>query len=329
MEAHLRRNGIDWSRVRFGAEHVLSITPRYIGPSLPECTDIWGVRRKEVNYGAGSYDEVEHYPLADAVDVDHVAHHPWPLAGWFDFDHLREGTLRDDPERTKARRIGIYNPFERLTWMMGLEQVMVTMMVCPEVIHAALERITDFFIEMIERQAQACGDLIDIFYFADDLGGQTSLLVSLDTYRDIIKPYHVRLIGRAKHLVPSAKAMYHSDGAVFDILPELIDAGVDILEAVQTDAAGMEPERLKKTYGEQLCFHGGISVQSLLPHSDADTVRKECRRLVSVLGENGGYVAAPTHAIQVGTPEQNVVAMLEAVLGEEYYGAVIEDARMT
>jgi len=319
MEKYLREKGIHWRKVHFAAEHVLSITPRYIGPSLPEKSDIWGVRRKKVNYGEGSYDEVEYYPLAGITDSNRIHNYPWPKSDWFDFKSLRQEVLQEDPDLNKARRVGIYNPFERLTWMAGLEEVFVNMMVYPDLVHAALEKITNFFVEMIERTVNACGDLIDIFYFADDLGGQTNLLISKDAYREVLQPYHKQLIESAKTLRPEAKAMYHSDGAVFDIIPELIDAGVEILEAVQTDAAGMDPKRLKKTYGDRLCFHGGISVQSLLPNRDVAMVQKECQDLIATFGENGGYIAAPTHAIQVGTPEENVMAMLETVLGEEEY----------
>ena len=97
-----------------------------------------------------------------------------------------------------------------------------------------------------------------------------------------------------------------------------------ILPVEGTDAAGMEPERLKQTFGDRLSFHGAISVQQLLPHADADTVRAECRRLVEVLGDGGGYIAAPAHAIQVGTPPENVLAMLEGVLGEEDYQEALQ-----
>ncbi|MFW6212586.1 MAG: uroporphyrinogen decarboxylase family protein [Spirochaetota bacterium] len=175
--------------------------------------------------------------------------------------------------------------------------------------------------------AEAVVDYIDIFYFADDLGGQSTLLMSRETYRDVIQPYHAQLIARSKQLLPSSKAMFHTDGAVFDIIPDLLDAGVEILEAVQTDAAGMEPVRLKQAFGDRLCFHGGIPVQSLLPNEDTATVRLRCKELVRVFGNGGGYVAAPTHAIQHGTPPENVMAMLETVLGPADFAAALEAAR--
>ncbi len=214
--------------------------------------------------------------------------------------------------------------------MTGQEEMMINLLLKPDIVQAALRKITDFFKEMMRRAISACSgiekDFFDILYFADDLGGQTGLLQSREVYRDVVQPFHRELISHGKSLAPKAKAMHHSDGSVFDILPDLMDAGVDILEAVQVDAAKMDPERLKSTYGSNLSFHGGISVQSLLPHSNTQTVIDECTRLVNVFGENGGYIAAPSHAIQIGTPAENILAMLGAVLGENDYNNAIKNA---
>jgi uroporphyrinogen decarboxylase len=244
---------------------------------------------------------------------------------------LRSDIERSDPEHRLAYRAGITvsgNPLERYTWMTGLEQTLVNLLINPEVVHESMRRINDFFLGMMERVVDAVGDYIDIFYFADDLGGQTSLLMSRETYRDVIQPYHTELTRRSEELLPESKAMFHTDGAVFEIIPDLLDAGVEILEAVQTDAAGMDPARLKSTFGEKLIFHGGIPVQSLLPNEDEETVRARCDELVEVFGNGGGYIAAPTHAIQHGTPPENVMAMLESVLGHDDFVADLERARL-
>jgi uroporphyrinogen decarboxylase len=119
-----------------------------------------------------------------------------------------------------------------------------------------------------------------------------------------------------RRVMPHAVALYHSDGSVFDVLPDLIDAGIDCLEAVQVETARMEPWRLKQAFGQRISFHGGISVQQLLPRGMRQEVIDDCRNLLATLGQGGGYVAAPSHAIQGGTPVDNVLAMLEAVLGE-------------
>jgi len=107
-----------------------------------------------------------------------------------------------------------------------------------------------------------------------------------------------------------------------------MDAGIDVLEAVQTDTAGMIPQRLKTAFGDTLCFHGGISVQNLLPYADPLTIQQECRKLVDVFGKGGGYIAAPSHAIQVGTPPENVLAMLQAVLGETDFNQAMSAAQL-
>jgi len=125
----------------------------------------------------------------------------------------------------------------------------------------------------------------------------------------LIKPHHARLNKALKDY--GVKIMYHTDGAVAELIPGLIGMGIDILEALQFDAKGMDPRALKDLYGDRLCFHGGISVQNTLPFKSADDVRAEARDRAAVLGRGGGYVMAPSHAIQAGTPAENIVALLE------------------
>ena len=311
--------GIDWQNVHDEVEDILTITPDYLGRTLAHTTDIWGIGRRTVHYQGGSYDEFVNMPLAAARTVADIERHRWPSADQFDFSGLCGKVLAQDPEQRKAHRADILcsgNPLEIYTWMTGLEQMMLNLLLSPEVVHAAMRRITDFFLDMMQRTADAVADLIDIFYFADDLGSQQSLLFSKQTYRELIKPYHAELCTRSKALVPNSRTMFHTDGSVYDLLPELIEAGVQILEAVQTDAAKMEPSRLKRDFGSQLAFHGAISVQQLLPRATAEQVKTECAMLIDSFGAGGGYIAAPSHCIQYGTPPENVFAMLEAVVGE-------------
>lgn len=331
LEEYLVEKRLSWRRLRAVAEDVRTVSVTYIGPQLSPQIDLWGIERKRQSYGQGSYNEIAVYPLAGIQTPEELESYPWPDPEAYDYDNLREQLLSADPEGFKARRLFIDtcgNPFEIYCWMTGLENALENVLVNPDLVHAALEKITGFFEAKMRRTLACCADLIDICYFADDLGSQRNLLMSRKTYREVLQPYHRRLFSLAKELAPQASVMLHSDGAVFDILPDLIDAGLDVLEAVQVDADGMEPQRLKDTYGDRLCFHGGISVQSLLPHADEETVFTECQRLVEVFGRGGGYIAAPTHAIQVGTPPENVMTMLRAVLGEADYQAALKGARL-
>lgn len=151
--------------------------------------------------------------------------------------------------------------------------------------------------------------------------------MSRPMYRRLVQPSHRRLIATVRELAPHAKVLFHSDGAVFDILPDLVDAGIDCLEAVQTDAGGMQPERLKERWSGRLAFHGAISVQEVLPNGSPESVFAECRRLDGIMTAGGGWIAAPSHAVQIGTPPANVLSMLEAILGPERWRAALAAAR--
>jgi fructan beta-fructosidase len=336
MDEILRAHGMSWRGLYLATEDSLKISPRYIGPPLPENTDIWGIVRRAISYGeaaygGGTYDEVAVYPLCQVQTVAETDSYPWPDPEWFDYAHLRRDVLEADPEGRLAGKLWIDvcgNVLEIYTWMTGHEVMYTNLAQRPELVHAGLEHITRYFEQKLRRSLPLVADRVDICYFADDVGGQKAPLISPRTYRELIMPYHRRLFRLAKELAPQVAIMFHTDGSAFDLLPDLIAAGVEVLEAVQVDAVKMEPERLKPTFGKQLAFHGGISVQALLPHSDAETVEAECKRLVRIFGEGGGYIAAPTHCIQVGTPPENVLAMLRGVLGPQEFDTALQQARL-
>ncbi len=331
MDEYLRPHGMSWRGLYLATEDSLRISPRYIGPPLADNTDIWGIVRRAISYGDGAYDEVAVYPLSQVQSLAEIEGYPWPDPEWFDYAHLRRDVLEADPEGRLAGKLWIDvcgNVLEIYTWMTGHEVMYTNLVQRPELVHAALEQITRYFEGKLQRALPLVADRVDICYFADDVGGQKAPLISNRTYRELIMPYHRRLFRLAKELAPQAAIMFHTDGSAFDLLPDLIEAGVEVLEAVQVDAVKMEPERLKPTFGRQLAFHGGISVQALLPHADAQTVEAECQRLVRIFGEGGGYIAAPSHCIQVGTPPENVLAMLGGVLGEAEFVSALKQARL-
>jgi fructan beta-fructosidase len=326
MDSYLKERGLSWSMLFSTVEDSVRITSRYIGPALPESTDLWGIVRKPVSYGSGIYDEVEVYPLAEVHSIAQVEAYPWPSPEWFADDKVRENLVKADPVGCLAGKLWIDvcgNPLEIYTWMTGHERTYLNLVEQRDVFWSAMDRITSYFEARLRRCLPQVADRIDLCYFADDLGGQKGLLLSPQLYREMIMPFHRRLFRLAKELAPHASIMFHTDGSVFDLLPDLLEAGIEVLEAVQVDAAKMDPRALKDRYGKNLAFHGGISVQMLLPYADADEVEKECRRLVEVFGQGGGYVAAPTHCIQVGTPPENVLAMLRGVLGQSEYERVL------
>ena len=138
------------------------------------------------------------------------------------------------------------------------------------------------------------------------------LMISARMWRKLIKPLHERIIDVAKaYGIP---VMYHCDGALYPLIPELIEMGVDVLNPVQADAAGMEPQRLKDEFGDRLSFHGGIDIIKTLPRGSAEDVRGGGGGRIRVLGRNGGYILASSHHIQSDTPLANVFAMYDMAL---------------
>lgn len=285
------------------------VHPRYIGPTLEPGQDVWGGRRKPVSYGAGEYNEIVFYPLATAGDPNDLDAHRWPTADWFDYSVLPDqiAAIQTDGEFCLMATNG--NIFETTWYMRGFEQIFMDLLVNPDLARAILSRVCDFYIEYFTRILTAVGGEIDLVFTADDIGGQQGLLMSLELWSKFIEPYHRRL-NQVIHEF-GAKVMYHSDGAVMDAVPGLIGMGIDILQALQFDAEGMDPTVLKQVYGDRLCFEGGVSVQRTLPFGTADDVRREVAERIAVLGRDGGYILGPSHAIQAGTPPENIVALFE------------------
>jgi uroporphyrinogen decarboxylase len=294
---------------------IRSVDPEDAGPPLPAGEDIWGVIRIPVSFGDGTYDEISHYPLADVESTDDIDRHPFPSAEIFDYSVLPERikALQQDGER--CLMMSNANIFETSWYMRGLEQIFVDMITNPELVHAIMRRVTDFYLEHFTRTLSSARGMIDLAFTADDIGGQSGLLMSLDMWEQFIKPYHLE-VNTVIHEF-GARVIYHTDGAVMEAVPGLIDMGIDVLQALQFDAAGMDPVELKGKYGPQLCFEGGVSVQRTLPFGTVEEVRQEVQQLISVLGKNGGYILGPSHTIQAGTPPENILTMFETAL--HYY----------
>ncbi len=310
LAEHLKRErGVDLNTLLEDMIDVVGVGPRYVGPPLPPRQDIWGVVRKEMSYGEGSYDEIEHYPLAGADSLDDIVNHHWPTTDLFDYSVVPERINAIQKVRSRSIMVANGNIFESSWYMRGFENMFMDFMLNPELANAIFERVCRFYVDHFRRMLEAARGEIDLVFTADDIGGQNGLLMSLELWEAFIKPYHVRLNQMIHE--HGAKVIYHTDGGVMEAVDGLIDMGVDVLQALQFDAAGMGPQRLKDQHGDRLCFEGGLSVQRTLPFGNADEVREETEMLIRTLGKNGGYILGPSHAIQAGTPPENILAMLD------------------
>jgi len=310
FEEYVRRKGYgDLETYLDSLLDITTVAPRYNGPYLEPGSDIWGVKRKPVSYGVGSYDEIDHYPLAEAGSIDQLARHSWPSADWYDYTVLPERIAAAHAGGQRCIMVSNGNIFETSWYMRGFEQMFVDLAINPELAHRIMGHVTDFYVEYFQRILTAAPGEIDLVFTADDIGGQNGLLMSLEMWEQFIKPYHVRL-NAAIH-EHGARVIYHSDGGIMDAVGGLIDMKIDVLQALQFDAAGMDAAKLKAVYGGELSFQGGVSVQKTLPFGTPDQVRVEVEHLISTLGRSGGYILGPSHCIQAGTPAENIYAMFE------------------
>ena len=311
LAAHMQRErGLTVDEYLEPLIDVIQVAPRYIGPPLDPGEDIWGVRRAPVSYGSGSYDEIAHAPLAEAQSIDDLLAHRWPSTDWFDYGVLPERITAVQAIRPRAIMVTNGNIFESAWYMRGFERIFLDLALNPELAYEIMRRVADFWVEHFTRMLAAAPGQIDLAFTADDLAGQQGPLMAYHLWETFIKPHHVRL-NQAIHQFEGVHVIYHSDGAVLPFVDGLIDMGIDVLQALQFSAKGMDPHVLNERFGNRLCFEGGVSVQTTLPFGSADDVRAEVRTLIDVLGRGGGYILGPSHAIQAGTPPENILAMFD------------------
>ena len=296
------------------------VSPLYIGPQTyigaeqwpQECTNkpnIWGVKHKSMFNGFDHYSEISYYPLAGLGETKSIEDHVFPSPDWFNYDSLKEIINKENRDGEYAIVMGNGNIFETSWYMTGFENMLTLILTEPDLAYRLLEKVTDFYVTFFERALDTVNGSIDIIFTADDIGQQDGLLMSLTMWEKMLKPHHARL-NKLLHK-SGAKIMYHTDGAVMDAMDGLVDMGIDIFQAIQFDAKGMDPVILKTKWGDKISFCGGVSVQSTLPFGSIDDVRMEVQERISVLGKNGGYILSPSHAIQGGTPPENIVAFFE------------------
>jgi uroporphyrinogen decarboxylase len=308
----LRLNSADdlWQMLKI--DRPFGIGGKYCGPDFGD-RSIWGLRHVKQTYadGAGIYDEVVEHPLAAAQTVEDIEKYPWPSPDWFDFSHVKERLAQAGDRVVQG---GGYEPFPLYCQMRGLEQAFIDLLESPEIVDAAIGKLFDFHYAINERLYDAGGGRIDTTYVAEDLGSQTSLLMSLDVIRRILLPRIRKMIQLAHDR--GIKVLYHTDGAARPVIPLLIEAGIDALNPVQWRCPGMEREGLARDFGDKIAFHGAVDNQQTLPFGTAADVRNEVRENVEIFGKTKGYVIAPCHNIQPVSPTENILALYEAA--QEY-----------
>jgi uroporphyrinogen decarboxylase len=177
------------------------------------------------------------------------------------------------------------------------------------------EKLLDLQKRWFKNYLECVGPYVEAIGYADDLGMQDRLQISPQTYRDVIKPYHKQIWGYI-HEISDVKILLHSCGAIVPLIDDLIDAGVDVLNPVQTRASGMDTQVLYERFGGRVAFWGGFDEQQILPFGSKEQIEAETERLMRTLPV--GYVFGPGHNIQADTPPENIEAMFEAAKRRRY-----------
>jgi uroporphyrinogen decarboxylase len=258
----------------------------------------------------GLYFEMAHFPLADATSASDIDACPWPLIDDAELAYLRENArrLRAPGDRAVLAAFG-GNILEEGQFTWGWGRFMEELALRSELVRYYLDRLVENHLANLERYLPVVRDYVDIIQVGDDLGTQAAPQLSPDLYRALIKPCHRRVYTYIREH-SDARVFLHSCGSIYRLIPDLIDAGVQILNPVQTSAAEMDPARLKREFGRDLVFWGGgCETQTTLPNGTIEEITAQARERLSIFTPGGGYVFNQIHNIQADVAPAKVVAM--------------------
>ncbi len=244
-----------------------------------------------------------------------LVHSPWDHAGEENFyPTLRERVLKLRASTDKALMITCgCNLFEWGTFLRRMDNFLMDIYSDEENVEALVEQLMIRHLATLEKVCESVGDIVDILRFGDDLGMNTGMFMSREKYQTLFKPYHTKL-NEYVHTHSGMKTLLHSCGSLYPIIPDLIDAGYDVLNPVQTSAYQMDAEVLKREFGKDITFWGGgCNTRTVLNQATPNEVYNYCRRMIEIFNKDGGFVFNQEHNILPDVPPENILAMYKAV----------------
>ncbi|NLX12924.1 MAG: hypothetical protein GXY44_04615 [Phycisphaerales bacterium] len=282
----------------------------YAGPNLTpsagaNSVTVFGIQRS--GYGFG---QPLSHPLADAT-LDEVHTYPWPDPDWMDVSKIRGEAASYN--RQYAILGGDWSPyFHDAIDLLGMENMLYKMYDQPELVDAVLGHIVDYYAEVSRRIFETAGDQIDIFFIGNDFGSQTGPLLGEGLFRRFMLPHLRRLIDLGHEY--GLKVMLHCCGGFVQLIPSMIEVGLDALHAIQPSCRGMDLARLKADFGGRIVFNGAIDSHHVLIDGTPASVREATREVLDKMKPGGGYIAGASHDyILEETPVENVLAMFDAI----------------
>ena len=254
-------------------------------------------------------DEAIEGPLENARTEADILNHNWPTADDFDFS-----SLADEAQSNSSRVIvgGLWTGIMGDAYRMhGFQNFLMNIALKPELIKTLVNRMTDMYLELNQAYFEAVKGKMDVWFFGNDFGSQDGLLFSVDMWQE----FFFDNIKRLAELAHSCgfKVMMHSCGSITEIIPLLIEAGIDILDPIQVTAKDMQPETLADKFGGQIVFHGGIDTQRVLPFASPDEVAAHAKEVMATLNQKGGYIFGPSQILGADIPVENIIAMYDSV----------------
>jgi uroporphyrinogen decarboxylase len=300
---------------RLHIDRPAGIGARYVGPPVLEGQNVFGCRFRTVQYENGSYSECVHNPLAAYNSVEEIeAGYTWPSPDWWDHSVIPEQVKGKDHLPIAG---GGSEPFLTYKELRGQELGFMDLVLNPEIVHYCLDKLFGLCYENTARIYEQIPGKVTYSYVAEDLGAQAGLLMSKAHVHEFLLPRMKRMMDLVHEA--GAYVFFHSDGSVMDIIPDMIAAGIDVLNPIQWRCKGMDRRVIKERFGADVALHGGVDNQQTLAFGTVEEVKAEVAENVRVLGEGGGYVLAPCHNIQVVSPPENIVAMYETAYEQGWY----------
>jgi len=275
-------------------------------PARGIMVDDWGIHRRWVEHESGGYWDYCDFPLQNATEEE-VAGWPMPAPDDFDYSSMAESCRR---RREYAVFVsGAADIINGNGMLRGMEQTLVDLISGDPAGLLLARRRADITLEIIRRTLEAARGGIDFLWMGEDLGTQTAPIISLELYRQTIRPLHQEVVDLAKSF--GIPVMIHTCGSSSWAYEDFIEMGIKAVDTLQPEAANMAPEYLKRTFGGRLAFHGCISTAGPVAYGRVEDVVAYCRKTLDIMMPGGGYCFAPTHQLQDNSPTKNVIAMYE------------------
>jgi len=293
---------------------IADCSPDYCGKKLRSWNEnglnisetVYGYLMSEHDSCGEKHSIVHKYPFDKETTVKDILNFDWINPDMFDYESVKR---KCNKHKNRAMQFGHEGPFQLATFLMSMEDIFEKMILESDVAHALYDRFVQFELEYYERIFMAADGQADILRPHDDYGTQISMLFSVPMWKEFFEENTKKLVKLAHKY--NAFYQQHSCGAIRDIIPSLIECGVDILEPIQK-VKGMEIESLKKDFGGKLSFHGGIDTQFVLPRYTAKEVAQEVNHYINILGKGGGYILMASQWYESDVPLENIDAIYRA-----------------